>query len=169
MSPVSPLAGYLSPGDIIMSLNDLDIHNPEEWFEKVAHLDTQMQNRSYYSGYSDSSMSNGKGYCVPNSWVEERGILSTDDEIACPDGLVAFKTMPCCRHFLGGNDCDVRYRNSTKRKDYCFPPQDVVKFKKCGDGCQMTTSNQSCECLQVIYKYLFFVFFCFGKFLWPWL
>ncbi|CAA6671555.1 unnamed protein product [Spirodela intermedia] len=128
VSPVSPLAGYLSPGDIIMSLNDLDIHNPEEWFEKVAHLDTQLQNRSYYSGYSNGSSRNGKGYCVPNSWIEERGILSTDGEIACPDGLVAFKTMPCCRHFLDGKDCDDIYRNSTRR-DYCFPPQDVVKLK----------------------------------------
>uniref|UniRef100_A0A1D1XKR9 Membrane-bound transcription factor site-2 protease n=2 Tax=Anthurium amnicola TaxID=1678845 RepID=A0A1D1XKR9_9ARAE len=151
VSPVSPLSGYLSYGDIIVSLDGSDIYNPREWVEKMTHLDIQMLNQSYHSSYPKISqtVSGGKGYCVPSFWVdEERAFQSMYDEISCPDDLTAFVSIPCCTsHLLDGESCNDSCRNTTRR-NYCFPPKDIIKFKKCGDGWQTLKTAQSCQCLQ---------------------
>ena len=141
MSSGSPLTGYLSPGDTILSLNGLDIHNPEEWFEKASRLDPKVHNLFNYS-YPDHSM-RIQGYCIPDSWIKDQNILSTDDENACPEDLVAFIIKRLDGNHSGdGHDVPMR-------KYYCLLPQDVLKLKKCGDAYQRDESNQLCLCLEV--------------------
>ncbi|XP_078429074.1 peptidase M50 family protein isoform X2 [Wolffia australiana] len=118
--PSSPLAGYLSSGDIILSLNGQEIHSPIEWSEKVSDLDPRFRNLPYNSLQPS-------GYCIPQSWIEEKAVLAVEGEKACPGDLVAFKTTAS-----DGNN---------SRQGYCFPPQDVVKLKKCGSGCKNTASE----------------------------
>ncbi|MQL83776.1 hypothetical protein Taro_016268 [Colocasia esculenta] len=147
VSPSSPLSGYLSHGDIIMSLDGSNIHNPLEWMEKLTHLDSKMQNQSYYSRplKISQAITGEKGYCVPSAWVEEREFQPMDNETSCPDDFSAFVSTSCCTSTLqDGDACDDRCGNTTKRI-HCFNPKDVIKFKKCG-GWQMGQTTQRCQC-----------------------
>lgn len=142
MPSISPLFGYLSHGDIIVSLDGIQVHKPSEWLELAAILDNQNSKTSNGSLYLGDSrrIHHGKGYCVPNALIEEgfNGKM-VDSQFVCPGDLTAFRTMPCS--------------NAAQREvTVCLDAKDIVKLNKCGDGWVTTsdTDNKSgCVCPQV--------------------
>lgn len=152
VAPSSPLSGYLTHGDMIVSLDGSPVHDPQDWMTKMSLLDGQTLKESNYSGTFQSHMAakGMKGYCVPRSWVEDgMHVEPVDGLFACPDELMAFKDEPCFNFSLLNDDTN----NSTHKKkmgsSWCLPAKAVVKLKKCGDGWRTTGMNQStCPCSQ---------------------
>lgn len=141
---MSPLFGYLSPGDVIVSLDGIRVHKPSEWFELAAILDNQnsetSSNASLYLGGS-RRFHHGKGYCVPVSLIEQ-GFAGkmVENRFVCPGDLTAFIPMPCSNAAL-------------REVSICLDAKDIVKLNKCGDGwvTPSDTDNKSdCVCSQVI-------------------
>ncbi|VVB12305.1 unnamed protein product [Arabis nemorensis] len=138
---MSPLFGYLSPGDVIVSLDGIRVHKPSEWLELAAILEKQNSETSNASLYLGGSrrFHHGKGYCVPVSVIEE-GFKAkmVENRFVCPGDLTAFIPMPCS--------------NAVLREDsICLDAKDIVKLNKCGDGWVTTsdTDNKSdCVCSQ---------------------
>ncbi|CAN8231275.1 unnamed protein product [Cochlearia groenlandica] len=134
----SPLFGYLSPGDVIVSLDGIRVHKPSEWLELAAILDKQN------SETSNASMSLGrsrrfhheKGYCVPISLIEEglKGKM-VENHFVCPDDLTSFSTMSCSNR-------------AQEEVSVCLDAKDIVKLNKCGDG-WVTTSDTDIESICV--------------------
>ncbi|CAD5328516.1 unnamed protein product [Arabidopsis thaliana] len=138
---VSPLFGYLSPGDVIVSLDGIQVHKPSEWLELAAILDKENSKTSNGSLYLGGSrrFHHGKGYCVPISLIEEgyKGKM-VENQFVCPGDLTAFRTMPCSNAAI-------------REVSVCLDAKDIVKLQKCGDGWVTTsdTDNQSdCVCPQ---------------------
>lgn len=146
MASKSSLFGHLSPGDVIVSLDGIRVHNPSEWLELAAILDKQSSektsNASLYLGGS-MRFHHGKGYCVPISLIEEglEGKM-VENQYVCPDGdLTPFLPMPCSNA-------------AQKEVSVCLDAKDIVKLSKCGYGWVTTTSDadvkSDCVCSQVV-------------------
>ncbi|XP_008791413.2 membrane-bound transcription factor site-2 protease homolog isoform X2 [Phoenix dactylifera] len=139
----SALSGFLSPYDVIVSLDGSNIKSPQEWMKKMAQINAQILPKSTYLEESlhSQAVSGRKGYCIPNSWVEE----SRSEQFSCPDELTAFVRISCSNSSLlvGRGDSD-----KDKVEDrHCLPAKDVVKLKKCGDEWEMTGNERShCAC-----------------------
>ncbi|XP_024005905.1 membrane-bound transcription factor site-2 protease homolog isoform X3 [Eutrema salsugineum] len=137
----SPLFGYLSPGDAIVSLDGIRVHKPSEWLELSAILDkknSETLNASLNTGGS-RRFHHGKGYCVPISLIEEgfKGKM-VEQQYVCRDDLTPFLPMPCSDATL---------------KDFsvCLDAKDIVKLSKCGDGWVTTSDTDTksdCVCSQ---------------------
>ncbi|XP_010449198.1 PREDICTED: membrane-bound transcription factor site-2 protease homolog isoform X2 [Camelina sativa] len=138
---VSPLFGYMSPGDVIVSLDGIQVHKPSEWLELAAILDKQNSETSNASLYLGGSrrFHHGKGYCVPISLIEQgfKGKM-VENQFVCPGDLTAFLPMPCS---------DAAHKEGS----VCLDAKDIVKLNKCGDG-WVTTSDtdikSDCVCSQ---------------------
>uniref|UniRef100_A0A1J3EBE2 Endopeptidase S2P n=1 Tax=Noccaea caerulescens TaxID=107243 RepID=A0A1J3EBE2_NOCCA len=140
----SSLFGYLSPGDVIVSLDGIRVYNPSEWLELAAILDKQNSEKtSNASMYLRGSrrFHHGKGYCVPISLIEEglEGKM-VGNQYVCPGGdLTPFLAMPCSNA-------------APKEVSVCLDAKDIVKLSKCGDGWVTTTSDtdvkSDCVCSQ---------------------
>ncbi|KAF3450123.1 hypothetical protein FNV43_RR06203 [Rhamnella rubrinervis] len=142
----SPLSGYLSPGDVIISLDGVPIYNTEEWMDMATLVNKLALQNINSSGYNQSSraVSSRKGYCVPNSVLEESKIELVDNQYSCPDHLTAFVTIPCS----GTSMSDDGYSNRFE-PTHCLNAKDVVKFRKCGgDWLTARTNGGSCICSQ---------------------
>lgn len=138
----SPLSGYLSPGDVIVSLDGVSINSAQEWMEMAAlinHLALHNGNDSRYVK-SIGRVNNRKGYCVPDSVLEEsKKIQVIENYSGCPDDLAAFATVPC-------SDKSILHEQI-----HCLNAKEVVKFGKCGDGWMTAKANSnSCICSQVL-------------------
>ncbi|KAF3794662.1 Membrane-bound transcription factor site-2 protease-like protein [Nymphaea thermarum] len=150
VSPTSPLSKKLGYGDVIVSMDGSNINDPEEWRTKLASIESKAVENIVYSGKTHNffSSGNGKGYCVPVSWLEEkRNLQALPDTSGCPDGLKAFVVEPCPNStFLHKLDA----LNSTgQRIDdmYCLVAKDIVGLQKCGDRWPASeTGNNSCSC-----------------------
>ncbi|GER51259.1 protease m50 membrane-bound transcription factorsite 2 protease [Striga asiatica] len=139
----SPLSGYLSPYDVIYSVDDIRIHTPQEWKQTIILLTQKARSSSYYySGISNVR----RGYCVPRflSGVSIHLELEMNQTAICPSELVAFAPVIC-----GGA------HEETKSIIYCLDAKDVVKLKKCGYygnvryptnqiDCHLCTEIESC-------------------------
>ncbi|PRQ30241.1 putative S2P endopeptidase [Rosa chinensis] len=136
----SPLSGYLSRGDVIVSVDGVPIRNAQEWMDMAAFLNELSLNDGNHNVdvQSVGTVSNRKGYCVPNPMMEEsKQMLILDNQYSCPDGLTSFTTVPCA------------YTSINIEKTYCLNAKDVVKLNKCGDGWPPTITNGSnCICSQ---------------------
>ncbi|GAV71290.1 Peptidase_M50 domain-containing protein [Cephalotus follicularis] len=148
----SPLSGYLSPGDVIVSLDGVWIHSAQEWMEMIVTIDkqnVQITNQSTFSqGFG--TVANNKGYCVPSSMREESlKIQLVDKQSACPRDLTAFLTIHC---FDPSKMDDVGIedgQSDTRDGGLCLNAKDVVKLDKCGDGwLTALTNGSSCICRQ---------------------
>ncbi|KAF5204364.1 Membrane-bound transcription factor site-2 protease-like protein [Thalictrum thalictroides] len=152
VTSTSPLSSYLSPGDIIESVDGLKIHDPREWMEMLTLMSKQSLQNLQYGNDSESSqaITSIKGYCVPNDWMkDEEKIQLVDNYSFCPAGLTAFSTVPCfdTNVFDDVSSEDVR-RNTTKGRQ-CFNAGDVVQLNKCGKGwLENRTNGSSCDCSQ---------------------
>lgn len=146
----SALSGYLSPYDVIGSLDGTNIKSPQEWMKKMAQINAQTLPKSTYLEESRHSqaISGRKGYCVPDSWLEKsRNSRAVDDQFSCPDELMPFLSISCFNSSLmvgsvhGGSE-----KNKVEDK-HCLTAKDVVKLKKCGDEWGMTGNDRShCAC-----------------------
>ncbi|KAK8943384.1 hypothetical protein KSP40_PGU021667 [Platanthera guangdongensis] len=126
ISHSSPLSGYLSRGDVILSIDGENIHTPHQLIEKMVAVDSKLLG---------GTGSKRKGYCVQNSWLQNSKVaMVLDDNSSCPDGQAAFIGLPCLNfnsYFEINSTHSVGYSDEIKR---CLNPQQVVKLSKCGEG-----------------------------------
>nr|XP_048334597.1 membrane-bound transcription factor site-2 protease homolog isoform X2 [Ziziphus jujuba var. spinosa] len=141
----SPLSGYLSPGDVIISLDGVRIHSSQEWMEMATLVNIlaheNLNSSSYNEGFG--RVSNAKGYCVPNPVLEESKIGLIENQSSCPDYLTSFVTIPCF-----DTNMSVDSHPNTFEPTNCLNAKDVVKFRKCGDWVTATTNGSNCTCSQ---------------------
>ncbi|KAG9448066.1 hypothetical protein H6P81_014194 [Aristolochia fimbriata] len=132
VSSRSALSGYLSPGDIIISLDGIPIHDRHEWMEKMVLMGTQG--------------SIWKGYCVPNIWIAEGWNVQPLDHFTCPDEFTAFTGGPCLNSSFFERDVSTE---SQIENIHCLAAKEVAKVKKCGNGWETLPINIStCPCLK---------------------
>lgn len=151
--PTSPLSGYLSPRDLIISLGGTRIHTVQEWKETIALLNTMniLQNFKSSTNIEDfMTRIDRKGYCVPYYMIKE-SISTTleNNKTACPDEFYMFASTPCLdSHTLE----DARKEQNPlqeRGRICCFYPKDIMQLKKCGDGWGKGLRNRSsCSCLE---------------------
>lgn len=146
VSAASPLFKYISPGDFIVSLDGIRIHDAQEWMEitNMLHQQTNQNLKDYEYTKVDSRR---KGYCVPRSLIQESYHIRSGAKSSCPDELSSFVTMPCLPSSTS-NDTSGE-DNIEKRTDHihCLNAKDIVELKKCGDGWMEIASNESsCSC-----------------------
>ncbi|OVA07510.1 Membrane-bound transcription factor site-2 protease [Macleaya cordata] len=150
VTSMSPLSGYLSPGDVIVSIDGLQVHYPQEWMELMARMNEVAIQSSHHSKDSRSfqEAAGRKGYCISSSWIQDKkNIQLVDDQSTCPDELTVFSRVPCFNlNALEDGSTDDGNRKETR---HCLSARDVVHHKKCGDGWLAAGSNRSsCECSQ---------------------
>ncbi|KAK9130279.1 hypothetical protein Sjap_010766 [Stephania japonica] len=139
VTPKSPLSGYLSPGDIIVSLDGMQVHGPQEWVDMMVLINKQAY----------QSVAHTKGYCVPSSWAQDRKAELEGDQFSCPGELTVFSVVPCLN--LTALDGESRERGHMKSREsmHCLTARDVVQHKKCGNGWLGTaTSGNTCPCTE---------------------
>ncbi|XP_020265073.1 membrane-bound transcription factor site-2 protease homolog isoform X1 [Asparagus officinalis] len=137
----SALSGYLSHGDVITAVDGSRIRYPSDWTKKMIQINSQMLQTTF---------SGKKGYCVPHSWLVETNITRRiEDNFSCPGELAIFASIPCLSSSLSdGIRNEDRNANRTVTKQ-CLNAKYVIKLKKCGDGWEVTGSDQtSCACLE---------------------
>ncbi|KAK1301806.1 hypothetical protein QJS10_CPB12g01088 [Acorus calamus] len=148
LSAMSPFSDFLSRGDVIMTLDGSPIHHPQEWISKMSVDLQKIQNSSTLenSRFTPETAS-GKGYCVPNPWIEESKTIQQEDELVfCPGDLTAFMSTPCPTSGGVDDNYGLHNFNSTTSKN-CFDAKDVVRLKKCGNGWTTNGADYSnCSC-----------------------
>ncbi|XP_062161299.1 membrane-bound transcription factor site-2 protease homolog isoform X4 [Alnus glutinosa] len=154
VSSTSPLSKYLSPGDLIMSLDGVHIHNAEEWMEMTALIDNVTRQITDHTEYVEGfgTVNGRKGYCVPDFMIEDgQKIQSVDNHSACSNDLTAFVTIPCLdmRVSDGGNSKNGHPKR--RQSTHCMNAEDIVKLNKCGDGWATITNGSSCTCSLVYF------------------
>ncbi|KAF6135222.1 hypothetical protein GIB67_035293 [Kingdonia uniflora] len=153
VSAKSPLSGYLSTGDVIVSLDGKEVHDPQEWKDMIALINKQALQSSYNFNNSVNfqAVHGQKGYCIPNSWVEDnmKKMQREKTQSACPDELTMFSSIPCFNSSLisYGSSEDNHWKRN--QRFHCFSARDVVQLKKCGSRWPATdTLGNSCVCSQ---------------------
>lgn len=152
----SPLYGYLSPHDVILSVDGIPIHSPQEWVDLTALIDGVAFPESNYTKQNrDVREGNGeKGYCVPNVLIEGSEKIQLVDNIStCPYDFSSFTRTPCSETSLlydhPGDSAAIRRDHA-----YCLNSQEIVKLKKCGTGwLKAVTNGSSCICSEVSFQY----------------
>ncbi|XAR56188.1 S2P endopeptidase [Bertholletia excelsa] len=147
VSSMSPLSGFLSPGDLIVSLDGVTIHNAQEWMEMAAHVHEQTLKITNLS-YNSQEAIGKKGYCVPSSLLEaSKEIQLMDNQYACPGEFAAFETISCFNSSLLDDGSFGNIHQQSREDIHCLVAKDVVKLNKCGDGWLNSASNNStCLC-----------------------
>lgn len=149
VSPTLPLSGHLSPGDVIISLDDFRINNAQQWSQIIAVLTERSYQNSQNHSFLENSIkrSIGKGYCIPYSLVEGKRVSLEANGASCPDELSAFISIPCLDQAMPDDDnLEVNHQRDGGVLR-CFYAKDVLKLEKCGDGWGRLHSNRSsCLC-----------------------
>ena len=145
---LSPLSPYLFPGDVIVSLDGIRINSAQEWMEMAALLNQlalqNVNNATYVENVG--RINSRKGYCVPDSVLEEsKKIEALDYQSGCADDLASFVSVPCSGTRMFRDDHPKRIEQT-----HCLNAKEVVKFGKCGHGWMTSkTDGDSCVCSQV--------------------
>lgn len=148
---MSPVSGYLSPYDVILSLDEFRVNTAEEWKQKIAVLANQTPLLSF--GQSNEIEHVQKSYCVPRSLIQKSiQVPLTGDETYCPNELFAFAPITCpdtSKFDDGGNKTN---HQNTGGSIHCLNAKDVIKLKKCAyDTVQVSKNNTGCLCSEVVY------------------
>ncbi|CAN1328027.1 Membrane-bound transcription factor site-2 protease homolog [Linum perenne] len=146
----SLLSGYLSPGDLIMSLDGKHVHDEHEWKELTTLVqDHAFQRSNWFNSTQDSAAFRfEKGYCVPTYVTDNNQTIHLGGlQYACPDGFAEFRAAEC----PGSNKLDEGFmqdEGSERRPiQYCLTGKDIVNLNKCGSGWLGETSEgSSCLC-----------------------
>ncbi|XP_073122895.1 membrane-bound transcription factor site-2 protease homolog isoform X2 [Henckelia pumila] len=141
----SPLSGYLSPRDVIVSLDDTHIHTTEEW----KHIVMLLTEQSKLLSSGQEIVDGHKGYCVPHSLSQEiTHSLGKGSETKCPNELTTFVSAPCLDSSEYDNNKPVINLPKRWESIQCLDAKDVLKFKKCAYSKMETpTTNKSgCVC-----------------------
>lgn len=149
MSPKSPLAGYLAPNDLIISLDGTRIHTVQEWKETIALLNMQMLKSFGNSSDLKSSLATrGRtGYCIRSYLIKESMQIQTQWEgnsTTCPSELFAFISIPCIDPLKFDNVTLEGNHLEGRGIIHCLNPKDVIKLKKCAND-----DGSSCRCSEV--------------------
>lgn len=144
MHSLSPMSGYLSRYDVILSLDEFRVYTAEEWKQKIAVLANQTPNGIEHVQ---------KSYCVPRSLIEKSiHVPFTGDDTYCPSELFAFAPITCpdmSKFDDGGNKTN---HQNTGESIHCLNAKDVIKLKKCAyDTVQASKNNSGCLCSEVVY------------------
>ncbi|XP_052728012.1 membrane-bound transcription factor site-2 protease homolog isoform X3 [Vigna angularis] len=149
--PTSPLSGYLAPGDVILSIDDVTIRNSQEWLKLntlTYNVKLNNVNLSHRTGELET-VNKMKGYCVPSFMMEEIKITKwLGNQHVCPGELTAFVKLCSSNVTLhdGQNKTDLL---NIGRSMYCINAKDVVKRNRCGDDRGLATlRGGGCTCLQ---------------------
>ena len=149
----SPLYGYLAPGDVILSVDNVPTKNAQEWLKlNTLTYDIQLKSVNISQHTGDLAVLNdSKGYCVPSLVMEASKITGLlENQHVCPSELNAFVKISCSDNITlddGQSETDL---SNGRWNMYCLNAKDVVKLDKCGDGWGLATSNgSSCTCSQV--------------------
>ncbi|KAK7250685.1 hypothetical protein RIF29_33274 [Crotalaria pallida] len=148
--PTSPLSGYLAPGDVILSVDNVPVRNAQEWLElNTLTYNIKLNNVNISQHTGDVPIVNRmKGYCVPSFTMEESKITETYQD-ACPSELTSFVKVSCSYNITldaGQNQTDLLNK---PRNMYCLKAKDVVKLNKCGGHWGPDVTNGSgCTCSQ---------------------
>ncbi|KAL3523227.1 hypothetical protein ACH5RR_016061 [Cinchona calisaya] len=147
VSPMSPLSSYLSPHDLIISLEGTRIHNVREWKETIALLNEQMLQNLANSGDLKGSkeFSSRIGYCVPSYLIRESVQPQLENNYTtCPNELFAFAASPC----IDSPMLDISTEENHLRSGsiQCLNPKDVIKLKICGNNEVKSGNRSSCSC-----------------------
>lgn len=154
MSPSSPLSGYLSPRDLIISLGGTRVHTVQQWKETIGLLNTMkiLQNFESSTHIEDfMARIDRKGYCVPDYLFKE-SITTTleNNKTTCPDEFYAFASTPCLDSDTLKDARNEENHPQERERIHCFYPKDIIQLKKCGDGWDRSLRNRSsCSCLEV--------------------
>ncbi|KAL6543622.1 hypothetical protein OROGR_010119 [Orobanche gracilis] len=141
--PVSPLSGYLSPNDVILSVDDYHIHTAEEW-KQIDTVLTEQTTPLLASGGRSSEITNiRKSYCVPRSLAEgSRDVQYEGHQTYCPNELTAFASVACLDNHHGG-----KQKYNQKREIHCLNAKDVVKLRKCAyNSVEASRNDSGCLC-----------------------
>ncbi|KAK4259851.1 hypothetical protein QN277_006141 [Acacia crassicarpa] len=143
--PTSPLSGYLAPGDVIDTVDNVPIHNAQDWVQALTY-NMKLNNVNNSQQIADFGAVHGrKGYCVHNHVMEEsKFIKSAENQYACPNELTAFVKVLC--PIDTSNDGQSEDLLNRGWLFYCFNAIDVVKLKKCGEWGSVPTNGSSCTC-----------------------
>lgn len=157
----SPLSGYLAPGDVILSVDNVPIRNAQEWLKlNTLTYNVKLSNVNLSQSSGDLGVVNKvKGYCVPNFMLEESKISKLlENQYACPRELTAFVKSLCSANVMlddSQSETDLLNRGETDHLNsewsmYCLNAKDVVKHSRCGnDWGPATTKGGGCTCPQV--------------------
>ncbi|WJX87609.1 S2P endopeptidase [Trifolium repens] len=150
--PTSPLFGYLAPGDVIVSVDNVPIRNAQEWLKlNTLTYDIQLKNVNISQHTGDSGvLNNRKGYCVPSLVMEASKITELlENQHVCPRELTSFVKISCSDNITLDDGQSETDPSNGRWNMYCLNPKDVVKLDKCGDGWGLATSKgSSCSCSQ---------------------
>ncbi|KAE9607856.1 hypothetical protein Lal_00040012 [Lupinus albus] len=146
----SPLSGFLVPGDVILSVDNVPIRNAQEWLEiNTLTYDIKLNNVNISQHPGDLWLVN-KGYCVPTVMMEESKITeSLENQDVCPSGLASFVKVSCSANITMDDSQSQTDILNRKRNMYCLNAKDVVKLNKCGDHWgPVATNGSGCTCSQ---------------------
>ncbi|KAK6233198.1 hypothetical protein SCA6_003271 [Theobroma cacao] len=152
VAPASPLSEFLSPGDAIVSLDGVRIHDVQEWVEMTSLLDKKIRQNSsdlhYFKGFG--TVDNRKGYCVTNALLEDsKKVQLADSQSICPNDLVAFVRIHCFDPGKLEDVGDEDGHRGRRENELCLNAKDIVKLEKCGEGLGTVMINGSrCICSQ---------------------
>ncbi|PIN03583.1 Intramembrane metalloprotease (sterol-regulatory element-binding protein (SREBP) protease) [Handroanthus impetiginosus] len=145
----SPLSGYLSPHDVIFSLDDYHVHTAKEWEQMTTLLAEQTHSLSL--GQSSGAANVEKGYCIPQALIEgNTPVQWKGNRTYCPNELVAFASVTCLdesNYNDGGNK-----NNDQKMREHihCLDAKDIIKFRKCAYSDEQAPRNRTtCLCSEV--------------------
>lgn len=146
---MSPLSGYLSAYDVIISLDEFRVYSAKEWKQKITVLTkTPPLSFDQYSGLAKVRNS----YCVPHSLIEKSiHVPFSEHETYCPNELFAFAPITCSDP--SEYDDGVNKTNHHERGDtiHCLNAKNVIKLRKCAYGPVQTSKNNSgCLCSEVV-------------------
>ncbi|XP_074283982.1 membrane-bound transcription factor site-2 protease homolog isoform X2 [Silene latifolia] len=132
VSASSPLSGYLSPGDNIVSLEGVKMFSAVDWMEMASSLEKRSLASSEFEVLKGYPVVN-KSYCAPNVLVQNsERLFSVSNHSACPDEHVAFVSTPC-----------FDLRSHSAGTGYCLGSTDAVSLKSCGS---LGMSETTCVC-----------------------
>uniref|UniRef100_A0A803MFM0 Endopeptidase S2P n=1 Tax=Chenopodium quinoa TaxID=63459 RepID=A0A803MFM0_CHEQI len=132
ISGSSPVSGYLSPGDVIMSLDGTKISNAREWLEMANFLEKQTLVSSESQVVKGFLTVNRKTYCVPSSLVEKSvTVLLRSNQTACPDEHFAFVSVPCFESSAQSSNKEAYDIQRINNNGYCLNSADIVKLRSC--------------------------------------
>lgn len=155
--PMSSLAGYLSPGDIILEVDGIRVHNTENWVQKLNMLHLQSLQKHLvddsHATNSDASITridtshSGRGFCVPNHWLlESQRIEEINHSLSCLDDHIPFGEIPCSSHTNFDAQGNTSFTKIPGHKSFCLRAKDVVQLPKCGDGWSKSQMTGVCPC-----------------------
>lgn len=147
ISGSSPVSGYLSPGDVIVSLDGIKIRKAQDWIEMAISLEKQTLASSESEVMKGYLTINRRTYCVPSSLVEKsETVLLMSNQSTCPDEHFAFVSVPCYDSSAHSSNKEAYAIQRISNNGYCLNSSDISRLKNCGSLLTASDSRSNCVC-----------------------